>query len=58
MSFLVSYAFREYNASKIEIRTNETNVECRAVCEKLNMKLEGIITNSYKVDDQLVPDAI
>lgn len=56
--FLINYAFREYHATKIEIRTDETNAECRAVCAKLNMKLEGIITNAYKVDGQLVSEAI
>ena len=56
--YLVDYAFSKLNIDKIEISAAEKNLRSRAVCERIGMQLEGIITNREKVGDQILDHAI
>lgn len=56
--YLIDYAFSTLNISKVQISVAENNSPSRAVCERLGMKLEGIITNSEKVGNQILDHAI
>ena len=56
--FLQNYAFTELKMQKVEISVAENNTPSRAVCERLSMKLEGIITNSEKVRDTIFSHAV
>ena len=56
--FLKNYAFTDLKMQKIQISVAENNTTSRAVCERLNMKFEGIITNSEKVGDNILSHAI
>ncbi|WP_163836031.1 GNAT family N-acetyltransferase [Spartinivicinus ruber] len=55
---LIEIAFNHYNMDKVQISAAEENHKSRAVCERLGMKLEGIITNAENVDGKIVNHAI
>lgn len=55
---LIDHAFAELKLQKIEIAAARENERSRAVCEKLGMTLEGIITNSEKVGDDIFDHAV
>ncbi|KEQ18016.1 GNAT family N-acetyltransferase [Endozoicomonas numazuensis] len=56
--FLCNYAFNELGMEKVQIAAAEENLPSRAVCERLGMTLEGIITNKEKVAGRIVNHAI
>lgn len=56
--FLQNYAFTELKMEKVQISVAENNFPSRAVCDRLSMKLEGIITNSEKVGNNILSHAI
>ncbi|MCP4970425.1 MAG: GNAT family N-acetyltransferase [Arcobacter sp.] len=43
---------------KVEISVAVENIKSRAVCKRLNMKLEGIISNSENINGKIVDHAI
>lgn len=43
---------------KIEISAATENLASRAVCERLGMKLEGIISNAENIDGRIVNHAV
>jgi ribosomal-protein-serine acetyltransferase len=57
-SFLINYAFTELDMEKVQIGAAEDNAASRAVCERLGLKLEGIITNNEKVGERILDHAI
>ncbi|ROS01075.1 ribosomal-protein-serine acetyltransferase [Sinobacterium caligoides] len=56
--YLIDYALTELAMEKVQIAVAESNVSSRAVCERLNMRLEGVITNREKVGDKILDHAI
>lgn len=55
---LIEHAFADLNIDKIEIAVAKENLRSRAVCERLGMTLEGIVTNSEKVEGKIFDHAI
>lgn len=55
---LIDYAFTQLNMHKIQISVAEDNISSRAVCERLGMTLEGVITNAEKIGDRILNHAI
>ncbi|MFT5880659.1 MAG: ribosomal-protein-serine acetyltransferase [Moritella sp.] len=55
---LIDYAFNQMNMDKVEIAAAVDNAPSRAVCERLGMTLEGVITNAEKVGDRILSHAI
>ena len=55
---LIEYAFKELSVTKIQIAVAEENRRSRMVCQRLNMKLEGIISNEEKVGDTILSHAV
>lgn len=55
---LIDYAFSALEAQKVEIACAEDNLASRAVCERLGMALEGILTNREKIGDRIVNHAV
>jgi ribosomal-protein-serine acetyltransferase len=55
---LINYAFEELKMQKVQISIATGNLKSRAVCERLGMKLEGIVTNEEKVGDRILDHAI
>lgn len=55
---LIRYAFEQLGMDKIQISAAENNMRSRAVCERLGMTLEGVITNAEKLDTRIVNHAI
>ena len=55
---LIQYAFTELDMQKIQISAAKENLASRAVCERLNMTLEGTITHAEKVGDRILDHAI
>ena len=43
---------------KVQIAAADGNAKSRAVCERLGMKLEGIITNRERIGDRILNHAI
>jgi ribosomal-protein-serine acetyltransferase len=43
---------------KVQILIATGNLKSRAVCERLGIKLEGIVTNEEKVVDRILDHAI
>ena len=43
---------------KVQIAATEGNVKSRAVCDRLGMKLEGIVTNRERIGDRILNHAI
>ncbi len=56
--YLIDYAFSHLNMNKVEISAAVDNAASRAVCERLGMELEGVITNAEKVGDRILTHAI
>ncbi len=55
---LMEYAFNEMNMQKVEIRAAADNTRSRAVCERLGLKLEGVISNAEAVNGRIVDHAV
>jgi len=55
---LIQYAFTELDIQKIQISAAKDNLASRAVCERLNMTLEGTITHAEKVGDRILDHAV
>lgn len=55
---LVEYAFTDLDMSKIEMRVASENKSSRAVCERLGMNLEGVITNAELIQGRILDHAI
>ena len=55
---LIDYAFTQLNMHKVQIAAAEENIASRAVCERLGMTLEGIITNREKIGERILNHAI
>lgn len=55
---LVDYAFEDLEMEKVEIAVAEYNYKSRAVCDRLGMKLEGIISNCENINGKIVNHAI
>ncbi|WP_020559395.1 GNAT family N-acetyltransferase [Thiofilum flexile] len=56
--YLIDYAFKVLELEKVQISAAEDNLPSRAVCERLGMQLEGIITNREKVGNRILNHAI
>lgn len=54
---LVDYAFDELLMDKVEISAATGNKASRAVCERLGMTLEGVITNVENINGRIVDHA-
>lgn len=57
-AYLVDYAFIKLDMDKVQIAAAEDNTLSRAVCERLGMTLEGIISNREKVGLRVLSHAI
>jgi len=55
---LVEYAFTDLDMSKVEMCVASENKPSRAVCERLGMTLEGIISNAEFVQGRILDHAI
>ena len=55
---LVEYAFTDLNMDKVEMCVASENKPSRAVCERLGMTLEGIISNAECVQGRILNHAI
>lgn len=55
---LVEYAFTDLDMDKVEMCVASENKPSRAVCERLGMTLEGIITNAEFVKGTILDHAI
>ena len=55
---LIDYAFTQLDMQKVQISAAKDNQASRAVCERLGMTLEGIITHAEKVGDRILDHAI
>jgi ribosomal-protein-serine acetyltransferase len=55
---LIDIAFSELGMHKIEISAATENLASRAVCERLGMKLEGVISNAENLNGRMVEHAI
>jgi len=56
--YLILYAFDELKMHKVEICAAKDNRPSRAVCVRLGMKLEGIISNREKVGTKIMDHAV
>lgn len=56
--FLTSYTFETLQLDVVQISVAEENVRSRAVCERLGMKLEGIISNEERIGDNVLNHAV
>lgn len=56
--YLIDYAFTKLDMEKVQISVAEGNLPSRAVCERLGMQLEGIITHREKIGDKILNHAI
>jgi ribosomal-protein-serine acetyltransferase len=56
--YLIDYAFCHLAMEKVEISAATNNRASRAVCERLGMKLEGIITNEERVNNRILDHAV
>lgn len=57
-AYLIAYAFNKLDMDKVQIAVAEDNSPSRAVCERLGLQLEGIITNREKVGERVLNHAI
>lgn len=55
---LIDYAFTELKVEKVQIAAAEHNLPSRQVCERLGMKLEGIISHREKVGERILSHAM
>ena len=51
---MIEYAFNDLNMRKVEIRVAPENNRSCAVCERLGMRLEGVITCSENLNGKVV----
>lgn len=58
VSALFDMAFTQLGMEKVQISAAVSNQPSRAVCERLNMELEGIITNAENLNGRIVDHAI
>ena len=56
--YLIDYAFNHLEMEKVQINAAEHNNPSRAICERLGMKLEGILTRQEKVGDRILDFAV
>ena len=56
--YLIDYAFTNLEMEKVQISAAENNAPSRAVCERLGMTLEGMLTNSEKIGERILNHAI
>lgn len=54
----IDHSFAELTLQKIAIAAARDNERSRAVCERLGMTLEGVITNSEKVEGNVYDHAV
>ena len=55
---LIKYAFSLPEIDKVQISVAVGNKASRAVCERLNMHLEGIVTNEERIGNKVLDHAI
>ncbi len=55
---LINIAFNSLNMHKVEISAAVDNMPSRAVCERLGMTLEGIVTNSENLNGRIIDHAV
>ncbi|WP_413283703.1 GNAT family N-acetyltransferase [Vibrio sp. MA40-2] len=55
---LIKMAFEQWNMQKIQISAATENAASRAVCQRLGMTLEGIITRNENLGGRVVDHAI
>jgi len=55
---LIDKAFYQMGMDKVEIRVASENLPSRKLCERLGMTLEGIISNSEKLEQGIVDHAV
>ncbi|WP_432454898.1 GNAT family N-acetyltransferase [Agarivorans sp. QJM3NY_29] len=55
---LIDIAFDELQMHKVEISAATENLASRAVCERLGLKLEGVISNAENLNGRIVDHAI
>ena len=58
VSKLIDVVFSDLGIEKIQISTGADNLPSRKVCERLDMKLEGIISNSEDLNGRIIDHAI
>ena len=56
--FLIAYAFENLKLNKVQMSVAVENKPSRAVCERLNMDLEGIITNEECIGEKILDHAL
>ncbi len=56
--FLIGYAFEQLNMKKAQISVATENQSSRAVCERLGMTLEGIVTRAERIEEQVLDHAV
>lgn len=56
--YLIHIAFKELGMDKVQISAATGNQPSRAVCERLGMQLEGIITHNENLNGRIVDHAI
>jgi ribosomal-protein-serine acetyltransferase len=58
VSKLIEIAFSDLQLEKIQISVGDNNLPSRKVCERLGMKLEGIVSNSEYLNGRIISHAI
>lgn len=58
VSALIEMAFQQLAMEKVQISAAENNSASRAVCERLGLHLEGIISNAENLNGRIVDHAI
>ena len=56
--YLIEHAFHQMGMEKVQIAAAKENKPSRAVCERLGMNLEGILTRREKVGDRILDHAV
>ena len=56
--FLIDHAFKKLSMEKVQISAAEGNKASREVCERLGLKLEGIITSKEFIGGKILNHAI
>ncbi len=55
---MTEHAFAHLNVSKVQVSVAAENLPSRAVCERLGMQLEGVISHREKVGDRILSHAV
>ncbi|MBD1575684.1 GNAT family N-acetyltransferase [Vibrio sp. S11_S32] len=58
VSKFINIAFSDLNLEKIQISAGENNIPSRKVCERLGMKLEGVISNCENLNGRIINHAV